>query len=217
MCLGGVSFLPSQNRAECVAAGDDGLDIAHRIIAGLVKEPEQKVIGLVFPMLRDRKQLADYWQKAGESMWQHLKKGEDCAFINIGDPLLYGTSIHILEALRKSHPDVQIEVIPGVSSINAAAARAGVPLAINDERIAIITGHSEDPFIRETLEKFDTVIFLKVNLVFDQLLAILEEMNLAANSVYVDRCTTEDEVIVRDIRTLRGRKLDYLSLLIVRR
>ena len=47
--------------------------------------------------------------------------------------------------------------------------------------------------------------------------SILEQKKLIANSVYVDRCTTEDELIVRDIRTLKGRKLDYLSLLIVRK
>ncbi len=99
----------------------------------------------------------------------------------------------------------------------AAAAGALVPLAINDERMAIISGHCEDTFIGETLETFDTVVFLKVNSVFDRLLDILEEKKLVANSVYVDRCTTEEEVIVRDIRTLKGIKLDYLSLLIVRK
>jgi len=190
---------------------------AHRTIDGLVRKSEQQVIGLVFPMVRDEKKLLAYQQQAAESIWQHLEKGDDCAFVNIGDPYLYGTAIYVLKMLQAAHPDVDIEVVPGISSINAAAARAGVPLAINDERIAIISGHCADSFIRETLETFDTVIFLKVNSVFDRLLGILEEKKLLANAVYVDRCTTEDELIVHDIRTLKGRKLDYLSLLIVRK
>jgi len=190
---------------------------AKSVIDNLVKKSEGKVVGLVLPMLRDREQLADYWRRAVESIWQYLEKGEDCAFVNIGDPLLYGTFIHILETLQKSHPEIEVEVIPGISSINAAAARAIVPLASNDEHIAIISGNREDKVIRETLQKFDTVVFLKMNTIFDKLLTILEELNLKKKSVYVRRCTTQDEEIIWDISKLKGKKVDYFSLLIVRK
>jgi precorrin-2/cobalt-factor-2 C20-methyltransferase len=190
---------------------------ARSVIKSLVKKSDGKVIGVVLPMLRDKEKLADYWRKAAESMWQYLKKGEDCAFVNIGDPLLYGTFIHILETLQKSHPEIEIEVVPGISSISAAAARAVVPLASNDERIAIISGNRADKVIRETLENFDTVVFVKMNKVFDRLLIMLEELNLIEKCVYVRRCTTQDEEIIRDISKLKGEKVDYFSLLIVRK
>jgi precorrin-2/cobalt-factor-2 C20-methyltransferase len=183
----------------------------------LVKKSEGKVVGVVLPMLRDKEKLADYWLKAAENIWQYLKKGEDCAFVNIGDPLLYGTFIHILETLQKSHPEIEVEVIPGISSISAAAARAVVPLASNDERIAIISGNREDKVIREALDNFDTVVFIKMNKVFDRLLGILEELKLVEKCVYVRRCTTQDEEIIRDISKLKGEKVDYFSLLIVRK
>jgi precorrin-2/cobalt-factor-2 C20-methyltransferase len=190
---------------------------ARSVISRLIKKPEQKVVELVFPMLRGREQLKDYWHQAADTIWQHLEKGKDCAFVNIGDPLLYGTFIHIWETLKQSHPQIEVEVIPGISSINAAAARAIVPLASNDERIAIISGNHEAQAIRETLENFDTVVFLKVNTVFDKLLGILEELNLMGKSVYVRRCTTPDEEIIQDISQLKGEKVDYFSLLIVRK
>ncbi|MDH5696581.1 MAG: precorrin-2 C(20)-methyltransferase [Dehalococcoidia bacterium] len=190
---------------------------ARSVIDNLVKKSEGKVVGLVLPMLRDKNQLADYWRKAAESIWQYLEKGEDCAFVNIGDPLLYGTFIHILETLQKSHPEVKIEVIPGISSINAAAARTIVPLASNDEHIAIISGNCEDKVIRQTLENFDTVVFMKIHTVFDKFLSILEELKLVEKCVYVRRCTTQDEEIIWDISKLKGKKVDYFSLLIVRK
>ena len=196
---------------------EQGESIAESIVGNLSLRIEPKVVGLVLPMLRDREQLADYWRKAVESMWQYLKNGEDCAFVNVGDPLLYGTFVHILETLQKSHPEVEVEVIPGISSINAAAARAIVPLASNDERIAIISGNREDKVIRQTLENFDTVVFMKMNTVFDKLLTILEELKLIEKCVYVRRCTTQDEEIIRDIGKLKGEKADYFSLLIVRK
>lgn len=190
---------------------------AYSIINNLVPKSGKKVISLILPMLKDREQLEGYWDKAVESIWQHLKGGEDCAFINVGDPLLYGTFIHIFRKLQKSHPEVEVEVIPGISSVNAAAAKAIVPLASNDERIAIISADGDDKFIRETLKDFDTVVFMKMHTVFDKLLSIIEEMNLVGKCVYVRRCTTQDEEIVRDISKLRGKKLDYFSLLIVRK
>ena len=190
---------------------------ARSVIDNLVKKSEGKVVGLVLPMLRDREQLADYWHRAAESIWQYLEKGEDCAFVNIGDPLLYGTFIHILDTLQKSHPEVEVEVIPGISSINAAAARAVVSLASNDDNIAIISGNGGDEIIREALKNFDTVVFLKVNTLFDRLLPILEELDLKEKCVYVRRCTTQDEEIIWDISQLKGEKVDYFSLLIVRK
>jgi precorrin-2/cobalt-factor-2 C20-methyltransferase len=190
---------------------------ARAVINRLIKEPEQEVVELVFPMLRGREQLSDYWHQAADTIWRYLKKGEDCAFVNLGDPLLYGTFVHILETLQKSHPEIVVEVIPGISSINAAAARAIVPLASNDERIAIISGNREDRVIRETIESFDTVVFMKMNTVFDRLLAILEELDLTKKCVYVRRCTTQDEEIIRDISKLKGKKVDYFSLLILRK
>jgi precorrin-2/cobalt-factor-2 C20-methyltransferase len=190
---------------------------ARSVIKNLVKESDRKVIGVVLPMLTDKEQLANYWRKAAENIWQHLKKGDDCAFVNIGDPFLYGTFVHVLETLQKSHPEIEVEVIPGISSINAAAARAMVPLASNDERIAIISGNREDKVIRETLDNFDTIVFIKMNKLFNRLLTILEELNLIEKCVCIRRCTAQDEEIIRDISKLKGEKIDYFSLLIVRK
>ena len=189
---------------------------ARSIIAGLIRT-DQEVVELVFPMLRDREQLARHWQQAADSIWRRLERGEDCAFVNLGDPLLYGTFVHVMASLRWEHPGVEIETVPGISSISAAAAGALVPLAVEDERVAILSGQCDDGFVKETLRSFDTVVFMKVNAAFDRLLSILEELNLVGKCIYVKRCTTPDEEIITDIGKLRGQKLDYFSLLIVRR
>ena len=203
-----VVFVPLKDRQS--------KSYAKSIIAGFISD-DQEVVELVLPMLRDKKQLAAYWQQAVATIWRYLKKGEDGAFVNLGDPLLYGTFVHILETLQKSHPEVEVEVIPGISSINAAAARAVVPLATSDERIAIISGNREAQVIRETIKNFDTVVFMKMNTVFDKLLAILEELKLTKKCVYVRRGTTQEEEIIRDISRLKGKKVDYFSLLILRK
>jgi precorrin-2/cobalt-factor-2 C20-methyltransferase len=204
-----VIFVPLKDRQS--------KSYAKSIVARLIKEPEQKVVELVLPMLRGKEQLEDYWQQAADTIWQHLEKGEDCAFVNVGDPLLYGTFIYILETVKKNHPEIEVEVIPGISSINAAAARAMFPLASDDERIAIISGNREERVIRETIANFETIVFMKMNTMFDKLLAILEDLDLTDKCVYVRRGTTQDEEIIRDISKLKGAKVDYFSLLILRK
>jgi precorrin-2/cobalt-factor-2 C20-methyltransferase len=191
--------------------------MAESIISNLSPGIESKIVRMVFPMLRDREQLQEYWHQAADTIWRYLQNGEDGAFVNVGDPLLYGTFIHVLETLKGSHPEIEAEVIPGISSINAAAAKAIVPLASDDDNIAIISGNPGENFIREALENFDTVVFLKVNTLLDKLINILNELNLKGKSVYVRRCTTQDEEIIHDVGSLKGEKPDYFSLLIVRK
>lgn len=191
--------------------------IAESIITKVIPRIEAEIVDVVLPMLRDKEQLRKYWGQAADTIWEYLRQGKDCAFVNVGDPLLYGTFIHVWETLQKGHPEIAAEVIPGISSINAAAARTIFPLASDDDSIAVIGGNPKDKVIRETLEKFDTVIFMKMNNVFDTLLGILEDMKLVEKCVYVRRCTTQDEEIIWDIRQLRGEKIDYFSLLIVRK
>ncbi len=191
--------------------------LAKSIINDLAAKSEPKIVELVFPMLRDKEQLAESWRKAADIIWRHLAAGDDCAFVNVGDPLLYGTFIHVLESLRETQPELEVAVIPGISSLNAAAAKGMVPLATEDECVAIISSSCEDKFIRQVLESFDTVVFMKINRNFDRILNILEGLNLTGKCLYVRRCTTKDEEIVWDISRLKGRKLDYSSLLIVRR
>lgn len=190
---------------------------AKAVISSLVTSSESKIVELLFPMLTDRKLLAKSWHEAVETIWQYLAAGDDGAFVSLGDPLLYGTLVHVLDTLGEDHPQVPVEVIPGISSVSAAAARAMVPLAINDESLAIVSSLSEPGFIKEVLQGFNTVVFMKVNRASERLFSILEELDLTAKCVYVKSCTTKDEELVRDITRLKGCKLDYFSLLIVRR
>jgi precorrin-2/cobalt-factor-2 C20-methyltransferase len=196
---------------------DESEGFASSIIIDQIKGAAHKVVGLVLPMTRDKKLLAKHWEEAADRIWERLFRGEDAAFINIGDPLLYGTFIYIQRTLQSRYPGIKVEVIPGISSVNSAAAAALFPLATGSERVAIVAGERDEEFIRETLQNFDTIIFLKVNMIFSKLSPILEELHLSDKCVYVRKSSGVDQEIVRDIRSLKGTKLDYFSVLLVRR
>lgn len=195
---------------------DDGY--AAGIVRQFLRPAEQEILYLEFPMTRDWERLKPYWDANTAAIWERLERGLDCVFITEGDPFMYSTFIYMYEYMRAQHPDVEIEVVPGVSSFLAAAARVGMPLANQLERIAIIPDVESVEDARRVLEQFDTVVFLKVNSVFDQVYEALEGLGLVEKARYVKKVTAPGlEEVVADIRSLRGQKLEYLSLLLVRK
>lgn len=195
----------------------EGESYALSFVSELIDADRQEVLLLVFPMTKDRAILSAHWEAALEQVVSRLRTGQDLAFVTEGDPSIYSTFMHLHALLRERHPDIPVEVIPGVSSINAAAAVTGQPLVDGAERLAVLPATYEGEGLEEVLRQFDTIVLLKVNQVFDRVLATLESLNLAEKSVYVRRCGSPQEEVVRDIRSLRGKDLDYLSLLIVRK
>ena len=205
----------------CLPAGASGKSYAGSIIENLIDHARQEVLLVQFPMQRDPVQARPARERAADQVLERLSAGYDVAFVTEGDPLLYSTFGYVLEAVKRDYPTIPIEVVPGVSSITAAAAAAALPLAAWDERIAIIPAAyamtcAGPGDLRTLLQLFDTVVLLKVNAVFAALLHILEELDLAQHAVFVRRCSTDLEEVVFDLARLRNQPLDYFSLVIVR-
>jgi precorrin-2/cobalt-factor-2 C20-methyltransferase len=187
------------------------------IVTEHLDRDRQLVIERVFPMSRDEEELQPYWEATALEVAGHVHAGRTVAFVTIGDPLLYSTFLYLLRILRERYPGIAIEIVPGITSIGAAAAVAGVPLAMAAERLAILPATYEEARLRQTLLDFDCVVLLKVSRVFDRIHTLLCELGLERQGVFIRRVGSAEEEIVIDLASLIGKKLDYLSLLIVRK
>lgn len=190
---------------------------SYNIVKGFLDAEKQELVELIFPMTKDLERLRPYWDQNLTAIMERITAGKDCAFITEGDPLLYSTFTNIYQLLARRHPNVPVRVVPGVTSISGVCAEAMVPLAHGNERIAIIPATYGDDRLRQVLEDFDSIVLMKVNSVFDQALDLLEELGLVEHSVYVKKATAGEQELIRDIRTLRGKKLEYLSMLLVKK
>jgi len=189
--------------------------------AGSIVEPyldpsRQRLEKLVFAMRDDAPTMEGQWVQNARTIGAWLAEGQDAAFATEGDPMLYSTFGHIRQALGNVLPDAAVVAIPGVSSVHAAAAAALAPLADRDERVAILPAMYEGDELRSTLAAFDTVVLLKLSGAIDRVLDDLEELDLVDRAVVVSRCGWPEERIVRDVRSLRGQRIDYFSTMIVR-
>jgi precorrin-2/cobalt-factor-2 C20-methyltransferase len=202
----------------CAPTGaDDATSYAFSIVAEFIDRERQEIIPQTFPMVRGAAALEPHWQKAANEVLARVDAGKTVVFITIGDPCLYSTFLYLYRIFRHQRPEVAVEIVPGISSINAAAAAARVPLGLADDRLTIIPATGPEGEVRAALAQFDTVVLMKVSRVFDRLYALLQEMELAQNAVFVRRVGSPQEEVVFDLASLVGTELDYLSLLIVRK
>ena len=199
------------------SATRDDSSYALSIVESLIDRSRQEVVVQVFPMRKNLEGLEEFWEKAAGETAGMVRDGKDVAFITIGDPFLYSTFLYIYRILREKYPDVTVEAVPGITSINAAAIAAGVPLAAASERLAVIPAAFEEKELRHIFQEFDTIVLMKVNRVFDRIFALLKELGLEKKAAFIRRVGSADQEVVFELESLLGKKLDYLSLLIVKK
>lgn len=170
---------------------------------------------LVFPMTRDAVALAKAWARAAAQSLQCLAEGRDLVFLVEGDASTYSTFRHLARALRELAPELEVETIPGVSAFAAAAAVADLALAEEDETMAVIPAAYGTAVIERLLDEFDTLVLMKVKPLLDEVLELLERRGLSASSCFVEKVGAPEQRVVRDLASLRGEKVNYLSLLLV--
>jgi precorrin-2/cobalt-factor-2 C20-methyltransferase len=186
------------------------------IIEGFLDRQRQEILDLVFPMCKDQSGLPAFWDRSVGLLLDRIEKGMDVACVCIGDPLLYSTFTYLLERIITRSPGIQIEIVPGVTSISACTAAVALPLVKAGETLAVIPATYEPETIRGLLRQFDALVLMKVNRVIDQVLPMLEELKIKDHAVFISRCGTPEEEIVWDLDSLKGQPLNYHSLLLIR-
>ena len=187
---------------------------------GIIREyldaDKQEVLRLPFPV-DDPKGAAGVWRSGADTLAQRLYGGQDVAFITEGDPMLFSTFIYVLEAMTAAHPSIPVEIIPGVSSVMAAAASSKVPLATHGQRLAVLPTVYGIDDLSEAIASYDTIVLMKVNRELLDALENLDGLGLAGKTVFVRRVSTPNEKLVSDVKQLTQEDVDYFSLLIVKR
>ena len=170
---------------------------------------------LLFPMTRDPEILGRAWVFAAERTVALLGEGRDLVFLVEGDASTFATFGHLARVVRELVPVIEVETIPGVSSFAAAAAAADTVLAEEDETFAIIPAAYGVELIDHLLDEFDTLALLKVKPLIDEIIELLARRELLTSSMFTEKVGSPDERIVRDVASLKGEKVNYLSLMLV--
>ncbi|HCP23068.1 MAG: precorrin-2 C(20)-methyltransferase [SAR202 cluster bacterium] len=202
----------------CFTQLDDGKEsYALSVVRDLLEAAEPEFLAITIPSDDNTPINPETWSDAANDIAGHLRHGRDVAFITEGDPMLYSEFYHVLDGVKAMVPDLDVEVVPGVSSVMAAAASSGMPLVTHGQRLTILPKVYGIDDLREAITNSDTTVLMEVDRDLLEALANLESLGLTGKATYVRQASTSRENVVEDISKLSAEDLDYFSLLIIRR
>lgn len=168
---------------------DENNTMALDIVSKVINIEDKKIIYTKFPMSKDEKILKENYERIADEMSAYLNVGKNIAFLNIGDISIYSTFSYISDILIDK--GYNIEIIPGVTSFCAMAAKLKTSIVQGNESVVIIPGSSEK---FDDLVKIDTnKIIMKGYKSVNEIKKIGENINIMA----VENCGLENEKIYR--------------------
>jgi len=181
------------SQAEVVAypalAGAESF--ARSIAAGVIPEGAREIV-MDVPMTAARAPAQAAYDKAAGAIAKALAAGRNVICLCEGDPFFYGSFMYIFARLSRKFP---VEVVPGVTSVTACAARAGLPLVARNERLTVLPGPLPAKELRARINGAESVAILKVGRHLAKIRGVIEELGFAGQAVYVERASLPDEVV----------------------
>ncbi len=153
------------------------------------------VLRLEFPMTRDKDALQKAWCAAARKALEVLRQGKNAAFLTLGDPLIYSTFSYLLNKIREEAPELCVEIVPGITSFQAAAARVQKPLCEGAEPLMIIPGIKNAKDLEQSLQVAENAVILKAYRNFDAIKSALDATGRLSQAVLASHVGMEQECI----------------------
>lgn len=203
-----ILFYPEKKKA---AGG-----FAYNIVKQHITTEKVIIKSLVFPMHYKGDELVNKWKENAHIIEQALEEGKNVGFIILGDPTLYSTFMYVLSYIQQEK--FEVEVIPGITSFSAVAARMKLPLAVWEENLGILpVRKSNREEIAKVFDKYDNIVLMKPSSDISGIVGELKKRNLEKNFVLITKCGTDEEKIISDIELLENYKVPYLSTMIIKK
>ena len=199
-----------ENDVIAVPGKDPREAVAYKIAAGVVPEiADKELVSIFMPMIKDRELIDREHQKAARRVEEILDTGRNLVYLTLGDPTVYCTFTYIQHYLEAD--GYQVELVPGISSFCAAAARLGLRLAEWDEQLHVVPAvHKLD----QLLDQPGTYVLMKSA---SQMKAVKEMLRRSGRKAQmVENCCMEDERLYRSLEEIPD-DAGYFSLIIARK
>jgi len=175
---------------------------------------DQEQIGILMPMSMDRNAANLAYDAGAFAIRKELDKGLDVVFLCEGDPLFFGSFAYLMERLESTY---ECEVVPGVSSIHAAASALKHPLTMLKESFAVVSGRHTDLQIEQALSQHDSVVIMKAGRERSRILSLLASTQRLDDAQYLEHIGRENEYICTNVSELADEAGPYFSLFVVTR
>lgn len=195
-----------------VPASGKTVNVAYEIAKGAVPEMAGKeLLEVAMPMTRDEQVLRESHERAAALLVAELAAGKDLAFLTLGDPTIYSTYIYVHHQVMAQ--GYEAEIIPGISSFCAAAARLNEGLVEGAEALHVIPASYEG--VKEALQLSGTRVLMKSGKSVGQIKQLLSNEETSVSVKMVERCGMEGERIFEQLEDI-DEEASYFSIIIVK-
>ena len=183
--------------------------VAYKIALGAVPElAEKTLVPVDMPMVKDRAKIDEQHRAAAKLFEGYLDRGKNVVFLTLGDVTVYCTFSYIQHYLEAD--GYTVELVPGISSVMAAAARLGIPLTEWDEPLHVL------PVVHKTgdaMEGQGTYVLMKSA---SHMTDVKEMLRASGKDVQaVLNCGMENETVCRSLDEIPD-DAGYFALLIAK-
>lgn len=195
-----VILLPAKDKESCAA---------YQIAVQAVPEIAGKEIFCTpMPMTKDKEKWKESHKEAAKAAVSFLSQGKNVAFLTLGDSTVYATAMYVYRLVQEAGEKTQI--INGIPSFCAAAARLDMCLAEGEEELHVIPASYEP---EEAMALHGVRVFMKAGKNAGRLKELFLEHHVQVKGV--ERCGMEGERIFHSAEEI-DENAGYFSLFIVR-
>jgi len=149
--------------------------------------------------------------ESAASVSRHLDQGRVVTVLSEGDPLFYGSYMHLHVRLA---PHYRVEVVPGITAMSGCWSLAGAPIAQGDDVFVVLPATLPEAELERRLLDADAAVMMKLGRHLEKVRRVLARTGQLSQAIYVERGTTADSVTV-PLEQKRDDVAPYFSVILV--
>ena len=153
----------------------------------------------------------DFYDESAERLSKHLDAGRTVVVLAEGDPLFYSSYMYLHDRLSPRFPS---EIVPGVTSLTAAATALRTPLARHEDILTVLPGTLPVPELARRLADTDAAVIMKLGRTFAGVREALRQSGRLADARYVERATTGEQRVM-PVSEVDAAAVPYFSMIVV--
>jgi precorrin-2/cobalt-factor-2 C20-methyltransferase len=191
---------------------------ARRIVAQHLR-PGVEELPLLYPVTTEmpsstpgyRDAIRGFYDESAAAVARHLDQGLTVAVLSEGDPLFYGSYMHLHVRLA---PRYQTEVVPGITAMSGCWALSGAPIAQGDDVFMVLPATLPEAELERRLLDADAAVLMKLGRHLEKVRRVLARTGQLSRAIYVERGTTAESINL-PLEQKRDDVAPYFSVILV--
>ena len=142
---------------------------------------------------RYRDAIRDFFDTAAATLAAQLEAGRVVAVICEGDPLFYGSYMHLHARLAPRFP---VEIVPGITGMSGCWSAAGTPIAQGDDVFTVLPATLPEDELARRFSETNAAVVMKVGRHLPKVRRALKTSGRLPRAIYVERGTMSDAKLV---------------------